>query len=642
VEADPTTLEVRDNDGCVALHRAVQDEAPMAVIRYLVENGRGALTMADHRGRLPIHVACDRQLPLAQLQSLVEADPTTLEVRDNDGCVALHRAIESTDFGDPLELRTVQMLIDAHPSSLEVSDRFGSTPIMRAILAASEEEEVVPEAFDALYRMIDVGGANSLQARWTRYDGSTDWDSALHLSVRLLPNLGLVSSLLWADRQVLGVRDSDGRLPLHVACAAPAGDEALDVIALLIEASPASAFEARDNFGMTPIMIFNSIESRYFRRNVEVLHFLHLLVEMVRRSPLSVRGTFSFDPPFSFDPDARSNGTTVLEVACTRIPRAEKLVLLVMEAWPAALCVSLAFDLRDLGLPQELETAMTREARLMLLALVEVLLHETTREIAVDAIQGGIHSDAPRGVVLDTIRNHILRAVGQRVDDDVGRLVLGGSIGLVQEIQKNVRGDSFGALRSDVLYHHDLQQLLEEHEPLLEMVTGVYHMNRAGRLGPEGNVVNESEVIPDSTAFSAQQHVRVLESVKDNLSCLFLHVRGCPALFARVRKANPERMHSDEGAGIQQEYDQDLEDRIDISTNERLISMVRQIAAVQAQLAAAQTTLLEAMWQDDPVEKRKLAADGEAQFVDACLAFRAAQHSAAVVELPANAGDASA
>jgi hypothetical protein len=211
-----------------------------------------------------------------------------------------------------------------------------------------------------------------------------------------------------------------------------------------------------------------------------------------------------------------------------------------------------------------------------------------------------------------------------------------GSFAVVQEIQKCVQGDDFGALRSDVLSDRDVSQTLEAQESLLDMVTGLYLMNKAGRLGPEGSRA------PDSAAFSAQQHVRVLESVKDNLSCLFLHVRGCPALFARVRKANPERMHSDEGAGIQQEYDQDLEDRIDISTNERLISMVRQIAAVQAQLAAAQTTLLEAMWQDDPVEKRKLAADGEAQFVDACLAFRAAQHSAAVVELPANAGDASA
>jgi hypothetical protein len=224
-----------------------------------------------------------------------------------------------------------------------------------------------------------------------------------------------------------------------------------------------------------------------------------------------------------------------------------------MEEWPAALCVSLQRRLDGLDLPHELMSAVTFEARLVFLALVEVLLHETTREIVPNPSRNGV-ADSTHGIVTEGIRGRVLeavgralRAVGQSVE--VNMLMKAGSFAVAQEIQNSVLGDNFGALRFDVLNDDDLQQLLGAHESLMEMVTGVHRMNKAGRIGSEGNRA------PDSAAFSAQRHVQVLESTEDNLSCLFLHVRGCPALFAGVGvDEDLHRMVARDGASASDEH----------------------------------------------------------------------------------------
>jgi hypothetical protein len=68
-------------------------------------------------------------------------------------------------------------------------------------------------------------------------------------------------------------------------------------------------------------------------------------------------------------------------------------------------------------------------------------------------------------------------------------------------------------------------------------------MSKAGRLGPEGSGA------PDSAAFSAQQHVQVVESAKDNLSCLFFPARGCPALFGEAGEERSAQWGGKVGAG---------------------------------------------------------------------------------------------
>jgi hypothetical protein len=456
VEEYPNLLSL-DRNGTI-LHRAVDCKAPMAVVRYLVDNGRRALTMTDNQGRLPIHVACARKAYI-QLQLLATADPTTLEVRDGNGCLPLQLACKHMNVYNSKHRQAIQLLIDGHPGALEACDGDGDTPIIAILRSSSRSRDVsTPAMVEFLHRMIDTGGRNSLYGQ--------SCSSALHVACSTFPHVGLLISLIWAGPDVLElVRDGSGRLPVHIAA-----QGGMETIKVLVAASPAAALEARDNSGMTPVMFLISNEHLIAPPRGETVPSLQvqgILNEMVCRSSQSVKGTFNV---------AYNVGTTVLEVLCLRFPEAENMVLPVLKAWPAALCVSLLVDLNSLGLPQKVATKMKGEARLMVLALVEVLLQEPT-------------GDALLGVASDAIRKHVLHAVGQRLGADIAMLLKNGSFAVVQVIQKKVRGDDFLDLRCAVLNDRELQRLLHAHESLLDRITGVYHMNKAGRLGPAENEV---------------------------------------------------------------------------------------------------------------------------------------------------------
>jgi hypothetical protein len=489
------------------LSASVRNALPASVVRFLVENGPEALTIKNEDGDLPIHQAfLEVTVQLPQLRILLEANPSTLKVTGRDGKLPLHLACESATYGDRGMRKTLQRMIDAYPGALRVRTPRGLTPVMCALRRLDSRK-----ALHFLQRMVERGGEESLWGRYTGRDGATYYETALRCAVECFPNRRLLLSLIRAWPDALEIRDEHGMLPLHCACLRQGAPE---LIRLLIEESNAAALEARDNFGRTPIMI-----DAYAIVIPPTPQRVRLLEEMARLSSQSVRGTIKRFWPFERD---KPTTTTVLEMVCEHTPLAESLVLTVMKAWPAALCVSLKGDLDGLGLPQNVASQVTGEARLVFLALVEVLLHETTREVASDPIRHGA-AETTRGAVSEATRGRVLQALGRFAD--VTMLSKDGSFAVVQEIQKCVQGDDFGALRSDVLSDRDVSQTLEAQESLLDMVTGLYLMNKAGRLGPEGRRA------PDIAAFSEQQHVQVLESAKDNLSCLFLYLRGCPALF---------------------------------------------------------------------------------------------------------------
>jgi ankyrin repeat protein len=502
--------------GGTLLHNAASIGAPTEVVRFLVDSDRAALPAREpFMGLLPIHCALMRW-KLPQVLLLLEADPATAQIKDDDGHLPLHVACQGA-LDCPLARQIIKTLIEHTPTLEASTDHQGMTPITLALESASRLGQVDPEVIDLLHRMIDRGCASSLPG--------DPWGTALHAACYHLPDPGLLLSLIGAYRAALETSDHHGRLPLHVACCTSTG-RCSEAIALLIEASPA-ALEARDNSGRTPIMIALAMDAAPLPPR--------LLHEMVRRSPQSVRGIL-LGAQYDGAPPVES---TALEAVCKRTPSAEYLVLAVMKAWPPALCFSLTGDLNRLGLPQDVAAEVIGGARIMFLALVEVLLHDTTRGTI---REGHGAAESTRGVVSEATRGRVLRAIGQFVN--VRMLLKDCSFAVVQEILKKVHGDDFWALRSDVLNDHDVRQTLVAQESLLEMVTGVYCMNKAGRLGPEGSTA------PDSAAFSARQHVQVLESAKDNPSCLFLHVRGCPALFAQAREGEGiDGLGGDDGAG---------------------------------------------------------------------------------------------
>jgi hypothetical protein len=301
--------------------------------------------------------------------------------------------------------------------------------------------------------------------------------------------------LVEMNRATLEVRDNHGCLPLHIACAEIwLADEPLRVlpaVQFLIEEYP-RALEARNRRGMTPIMA--AVAS--IRHGV-VLSYneLDFLKSMVRRG-----GSKSLS-------GARTD-LTALQLACVHCPNLE-LVSCLMNARPLALCTSLTGDLAFV--PAVVAPAVIAEARTMFLALVEVLLHDTTEWI-----------------VPDPVRERA-RQVIQRYVPSPDELEKRGGLSFVKRIRQLCVGDSFRWLRSDTLNAPDLQRLLQRNEEIQDLVTGVYRMNMAGRLGPDW-----IEDVPErnlNVAVSADQQPQILVAAGGNLSCLFLHLRDCPVLF---------------------------------------------------------------------------------------------------------------
>jgi ankyrin repeat protein len=485
---------------------------PIEVINVLVELNPDALVATDDNGDLPIHRACS-DLNLSTVPLLVQWNPATLKVANDSGELPLHCiCAKVTSYAAPPMLAMIAQLIEEYPDALWTGCEEGYTPIMLVLRAPHEDfDPPTPEFLRFLHRIIERGGSNSILHKFTNCAGETDITSALHLACSYFPNPLLLGTLIGKARCALDMKGKHERLPLHYVCENFTRNMPIvpEAIQLVMEASPSAALDTRDSDGATPLMVAISRMRIPDDGDVPVPGAIPLLKEMFRRAPQSVRGTFEFWHG--------SGKTTALELACQNRHCAD-LVSPVMESWPAALCF-----LNDLL--GEISSTVESEARRMFLSLIEVLLHETTRWIVPGAI-----------------RERVREAVSKVVDIDC--LVERGSFPIVQEIQKTVTGDALGQLRSEILNNDELQQLLQSHESLQDMVTGVYLMNKEGRLGCEG-----AEDDPDT--FSNGRHICVLEAAKDNLSCLFLHLRQCPTLFAS-RDGALDDEHGDEGAGSPQ------------------------------------------------------------------------------------------
>jgi hypothetical protein len=325
-------------------------------------------------------------------------------------------------------------------------------------------------------------------------------------SASINPRYPVIEFLVNLNRDALNMKDWSGRLPIHLACSGlmwlSAGDDIMarvDSIQRLVDENPAS-LDARNNSGDSPVMI---IMKQAPRGVVLLPPVLQLLRGMVERAPGAVLGLYNREPaplPIVSEPQGPPPASTVLEKVCT-FQDGLALAELVTEAWPAALCFSFTEGMPD-DIPEETARAFAVEAHFMVLALTEVLLHDTTR-----------------GVVPDPIRERVLRAVSQIVRPCETN---GSSLSLVQAIQNRVRGQDRQEFRSAVLNHDALQNFLQGEGDILEMVTSLYRMNRAGRIRD----LEEAGAV-SGTSSSAGRHVRILSAAGKDLSCLFLHLRDC-------------------------------------------------------------------------------------------------------------------
>jgi hypothetical protein len=508
---DPLLLsKMGDGDGdgsmfydCTLLHMAVWYRAPVEVVRLLIEGNREAVTMGTaYLSYLPIHMAFlpvgDLPPDLATVRLLVEADPDTLKVKNGDDMLPLHHACDWFHLvSTPEVLASIELVIDAHPDALKASDNYG-TPIMTAIERADRQRAgLSPEGLQLLQRMIHLGGSESL---WVKQlvDGEIVENTALVKACWHCLNKELLSWLIKASPDALAARCSrgeSGRLPLHAACyrLTERNPKDLEAIQFLIDAD-SSALEARDLSGATPIMV--AISSSSVRPVQPSPEALQLLKEMIHRAPESVRATVLEE----------SRNVTVLEKACIIVPDRE-LVAILIETWRAALCVSLPGG--STGISNEIASMVTSEAHDVLLAMIELALHESTL-----------------GVVPDSARDHVRQVVGQFVPREA---LNRSSLAVARAIKNQIPEQDYQQLRFAVLSNEALQEFLLKDEAFQDLLDGIYRMNKEGRLNESNPVGGDS-----GSVVSVEMHIRTLAAAGNDLSCHFIHLRGFPVTMGRL------------------------------------------------------------------------------------------------------------
>jgi hypothetical protein len=236
----------------------------------------------------------------------------------------------------------------------------------------------------------------------------------------------------------------------------------LESIRMLIDAYP-DALVAVDLVGMTPIMV-GFLGSPAFGKPEPSPQALELLRSIVQGAGAGSVRTFE---------NGRRSGANKFAIDCTALDTAYRycpkpcVIEIVIDAWPAVLI------LKEVGkwaveCPACLKKFVESESHATFLALVEVLLHETTEE-----------------AIPVYVRRGVLRALGKSVPirelNDENRS--SNSLAAIRAIQRHVRGrDRERELRCNVLMENrDLQEFLKGADAIQKLVAGFYRKNKAGR-----------------------------------------------------------------------------------------------------------------------------------------------------------------
>ena len=119
---DYAVMALQDGDGCLPLHHALRNNAPLGSIKLLVRGNPVALQTSDNRGKLPLHVGCEFET-LDVVRYLVEPFESCLNVCDSIKDYPLHYACRGG------KLDTVRYLLTKQIVPVSEKNANGKLPI---------------------------------------------------------------------------------------------------------------------------------------------------------------------------------------------------------------------------------------------------------------------------------------------------------------------------------------------------------------------------------------------------------------------------------------------------------------------------------------------------------------------------------
>ena len=264
VDRSPDMVKKPDRFGRLPLHLAADGNAPLKVIKLLIDKYKDAVVgKTKVMGMIPLHIACNRGAKAEIIRAMLDADTSEESVKTASvlGRLPLHMAIE-----ERMDSEVVDLLLEKGNINDIYAPFCGLLPIHLACLNNSnprtvalllnkdannttKDAKVQSQSSDASKKMAFVAlTSHGIQGMIPLHLALTNAGSDV---IRLLLMKEKKKNKLNLDSNTVYIRDSDNKCALHLACQ---NDVRLDIIRLLLDLDPENrALHYEDKREMKPI-----------------------------------------------------------------------------------------------------------------------------------------------------------------------------------------------------------------------------------------------------------------------------------------------------------------------------------------------------------------------------------------------------
>jgi len=264
LNANPNAIYKREFMGMLPLHLACNLGMDYKVIKFLHKSFPEASKRADFTGMLPLHYACKSKNPNNEVITyLLKQNPSGLRERDKKGfrpqeCLSSNNSLlKEFERGESywracniIENKLASLILEEQWDAALV--RVKEAPMETKIWTINKDNHL--RYLPLHYACIHKAPIELIKALLDAYPSAAltrcqEYDMLpLHLAIQSCSGLDVIEALLKYNELATSVTDSFELLPLHLACTQGAK---IDVISALVNAFP-GACDATDRNGYTP------------------------------------------------------------------------------------------------------------------------------------------------------------------------------------------------------------------------------------------------------------------------------------------------------------------------------------------------------------------------------------------------------
>jgi hypothetical protein len=273
IELYPESFGVVDGDGCLPLHRLLNESSTGNVCSIIdalrmIEKYPAALQHQNHDGQLPIHIEFSLLCRPSIVSKCMELNSGSLAVVDGEGSLPLHSLLENKLLS--IDMSEILMTMEKYPAALKHQNDSGSLPLHIECKYQCRSSvilkciELYPEA------LCVVDGQGFMPLHWLLHRTFTCNNSTVDLMLTIIEKYPAA-----VEHQ-----NRDGNLPIHIECSFRCRSE---VVCRCLSLYPQSAEMINQN-GETPLAAaFNKI----LRGPANTYSYLPALSLLVKLNPVS-------------------------------------------------------------------------------------------------------------------------------------------------------------------------------------------------------------------------------------------------------------------------------------------------------------------------------------------------------------------